>query len=140
MKRNRLNLELFCATLALVSLSVLPLFCSLSLAADHHSPRHHASIKSPDATGAVQSAKPIGSGNGMIHVIPSVSSPSVKNGGELKIQAVVKAVEGVARVEASIQRSGEQDAPVVARIELKPAPMNLGGVSGDATVGLWQAE
>jgi len=141
MQRNRLNLELFSAMLALVCLSVLPLFSSLSLAADHNAPRQHASIKSADATGAVQSSgQPIGSGNGLIHVIPSLSSPSVKNGGQLKIQAVVKAVEGVERVEAVIERVGEQDAPVVARIELKPAPMNLGVVSGDVTVGLWQGE
>lgn len=64
MKRNRLNLELLSATMALVaSLFVLPLFSSLSHAADHNAPRQHASIQSADATGAVQSAKPIGSGN-----------------------------------------------------------------------------
>ncbi len=36
-------------------------------------------------------AEPLGSGDGRIHVIPTLSAPSVKNGETLTIQAVVKA-------------------------------------------------
>jgi len=89
---------------------------------------------------AVQAGEPIGSGDGRIHVIPTLSSPSVKNGGQLKIQALVKAVEGVKQVEALIKPAGGEAAQPVDIIQLKPARMNMGGVSRDATVGLWQAE
>ena len=44
--------------------------------------------------------EPLGHGDGRIHIIPSLSAPSVKNGGKLTIQAVVKSAAGVARVEA----------------------------------------
>src|SRR2546425_504503 len=46
--------------------------------------------------------EPVGHGDGWIHVIPSLSAPSVKNGGKLKISAVIKAEAGVAKVEAEI--------------------------------------
>ena len=102
----------------------------------------------------------VGSGDGIIHIIPTLSSPSVKNGGKLSIQAVVKALNGVAKVEARIERDGIDmlhggiglakfdtnhflnnllGLPV-AMVDLKPAPMNLGGMNPLKTMGLWQAE
>lgn len=52
----------------------------------------------------------IGTGDGRIHIIPTLSAPSVKNGGKLTIQAVVKAPAGVAGVEARIVAEGGSDA------------------------------
>ncbi len=111
-----------------------------------------------------QDGAPIGSGNGRIHIIPSLSAHSVKNGGILSIQAVVRAGDGVAKVEAHIERnpgpiseSGQSGSKMisdlqgqhfldsllglpVATLEMKGAPMNLGGVNAGATMGMWQAE
>lgn len=100
----------------------------------------------------------VGSGDGVIYVIPALSAPSVKNGGTLSVQAVVKAVNGVSKVEARIERDADRTRIVpalaandgdfidrllglpVAVLDLKPAPTNLGGVNAGATMGLWQAE
>ena len=104
-------------TVVALCVMMLPLFC---LGTVGFAGNENGAIQSAVApAAAVQAGEKIGSGDGRIHVIPSLSSPSVKNGGQLKIQAVVKAVEGVARVEASIQRSGEHDAPVGAGIEFE---------------------
>jgi hypothetical protein len=113
------------------------------------------------------SEEAIGSGDGLIHIIPSLSAPSVKNGGKLSVQAVVKAVAGVVRVEARIDRGdlmqgdtasvaslaytcalGLGSYPVlrdllglpVATVALHPAPITLGGVNAACTIGLWQGE
>jgi hypothetical protein len=82
---------------------------------------------------------PIGSGDGRIHVIPALSAPSIKNGGKLTIQAVVKAEAGVAKVEAVIEG--------VETIQLKPGQLagagginSAGGLKPGATMGLYQAE
>ena len=53
---------------------------------------------------APKPAETIGSGDGRIHVIPSLSAPSAKNGEKLLIRAVVKAADGVARVTARVER------------------------------------
>jgi len=95
----------------------------------------------------------IGSGDGRIHVIPTLSAQSIKNGDTLSVQAIVKAQAGVASVEAVIER---ESAPAtvlwasadlhdmlgqpVARLTLGPAPVNLGGVNATGTMGMWQAE
>ncbi len=99
-----------------------------------------------------------GSGDGAIHIIPALSSPSVKNGGTLAVQAVVKSVNGVSKVEARIERDDDRTGILpalaandgdfmdrllglpVAILDLEPAPMNLGGVNATARMGLWQAE
>ena len=83
---------------------------------------------------------PVGSGNGAIHVIPSLSAPSVKNGASLAVQAVVKAAAGVERVEARIVREGDATGAAVAALTLAEAPASLGGAAPGGTVGLWQAE
>ena len=44
----------------------------------------------------------VGSGDGRIHSIPSLSAHSVKNGGELSIQVVVEALDGVAKAEVRL--------------------------------------
>ncbi len=51
------------------------------------------------------SGQPIGHGDGLIHVIPSLSSPAVKNGDKVTISAVVKAAAGIEKVEALIDLS-----------------------------------
>ncbi len=84
---------------------------------------------------------PIGTGDGRIHIIPSLSSPSVKNGETVKIQALVKASSGVAKVYATIRReSGTDSSAPVAHLVMNPAEANLGGSNMDGTPGIWQAE
>ena len=56
----------------------------------------------------------LGTGDGRIHVIPSLSKPSVKNGDKLVVSAVVKSQDPVAKVEA--------DLGGVACVELKAKP------------------
>ncbi len=117
---------------------VVPLFC---LSTVGFAGNENGAIQSAVApAAAVQAGEKIGSGDGRIHVIPSLSSPSVKNGERLKIQAVVKAVEGIKGVEAVIERADDETKQIVDTIQMKPAPVNLGGVSADGTLGLWQAE
>ena len=57
----------------------------------------------PPSTAIGESA---GSGDGRIHILPSLSAPSIKNGDAASVQAIVKAAAGVARVEARIEREG----------------------------------
>lgn len=108
------------------------------------------------ANGHSVSEARIGSGDGQIHIIPTLSAKSIKDGDRVTVQTVVKAMHGVAKVEARIERDPGQDAGVcawfsdglfddllglpLAVIELKGAPMNLGGVNSAGTAGLWQAE
>ena len=61
-----------------------------------------------------QSAEMMGTGDGRIHVFPSLSKPSVKNGDKLVVSAVVKSQHPVVKVEA--------DFGGVARVELKSKP------------------
>ncbi len=95
-----------------------------------------------------------GSGDGRIHILPAMSSVSLKNGDKATIQAVVKAMTGVASVMATIEREdGETDVTSANATQsttsisslpvsflLEPAPMNLSEVNIAATVGLYQAE
>ncbi|MBI3735385.1 hypothetical protein HY256_02610, partial [Candidatus Sumerlaeota bacterium] len=69
------------------------------------------------------SSDPIGHGDRRIHIIPTLSSPSVKNGGRLTITAVVKALAGVREVKAEIL-DGER---TLEELELKPGEANSGG-------------
>ena len=45
----------------------------------------------------------VGHGDSRIHIIPTLSSRSVKNGGKLTISAVIKAVAGVREVKAELR-------------------------------------
>lgn len=65
-------------------------------------------------------------------MIPTISSPSVKNGEQLRIQAVIKAAAGVAKAEAVIDG--------MTTLELTPAPLNSGGVNQTGQMGLYQAQ
>jgi hypothetical protein len=98
----------------------------------------------PGVAPGSEPAEAIGSGDGKIHVIPSLSAPSVKNGGKVTIQAVVKGQRAISRVEARIERDGASadgaGATPPATLMLQPAPMNLGGVNAAGTLGLWQTE
>jgi hypothetical protein len=86
-------------------------------------------------------AGPLGSGDGRIHIIPTLSVPSVKNGDKLSIQAVVKATAPIVKVEARVFRESSDTATAPSSIvTLHPAPGNLGGVNAAGTLGLWQAE
>ena len=76
--------------------------------------------------------EPIGNGDGRIHIIPTLSSTAVENGEKITISALVKAQAGIAKVQA--------DLGGVETVELKPAPMNLGGVNEEETLGLYTAE
>src|SRR5688572_23537850 len=51
----------------------------------------------------------VGTGDGRIHIIPSLSAPSVKNGEKIRIGAVIKAEAGVAKVEAEILPENSQN-------------------------------
>ena len=82
--------------------------------------------------GIASQQEPIGSGDGRIHIIPSLSSQAVKNGETLTITAVVTAKAGVEKVEAEIES--------LEIIPLQPASGKLGGVRGDGTMGMWRAE
>ncbi|MBI1784093.1 hypothetical protein HYR69_03030 [Candidatus Sumerlaeota bacterium] len=68
--------------------------------------------------------RPIGHGDGKIWVIPSLSAPSVKNGGKLTISAVVKAPAGVREVRAEI-RDGDR---ILDTLKLKASSAQMGGV------------
>jgi len=93
--------------------------------------------------------EPIGNGDGKIWVIPSLSSPSVKNGGRLKIQAVVKAAAGVRSVTAEVM-DGERVVDTVAlsagaesgitNSELRITKKEGVQAGGFAPVGIWEAE
>ncbi len=74
----------------------------------------------------------VGSGDGKIHIIPTLSSPSVKNGQKVSISAVVKAEAGVHQVTADI---GGIDI-----IQLKPADSKLAGTNDLKAMGLWSGE
>jgi len=110
-------------------------------------------LLAPWAAAGGTDGETIGSGDGRIHVIPTLSSPSVKNGERLSVQAIVKATAGVASVEAHIERESppttvdwsmsglnEMLGMPVARFSLSTAPLNLGGVNGANTMGMWQAD
>ncbi|HDP35459.1 MAG TPA: DUF5011 domain-containing protein, partial [Candidatus Hydrogenedentes bacterium] len=79
-----------------------------------------------------------GSGDDRIHVLPTLSSPSLKNGERATIQAVVTSLHGVVAVEAAIEKEGAVESAPVATMALLPAPDHLGGVNAASTVGLWQ--
>ena len=80
----------------------------------------------------LETPQAIGLGDGRIHIIPSLSQPSVKNGEKLTISAVIKAQAGVQSVTADIGG--------IETITLKPAAQNLGGVNALGTLGIWSAE
>ncbi len=97
----------------------------------------------------LENGRTVGTGNGHIHIIPALSAKSVKNGDRVLIQAVVKALDGVAGVKARIERE-EDGMPSwgmdgllglpADTLELAGAPLNAGGVNAAGTAGLWQAE
>jgi len=110
---------------------------------------HVAGVVGGADLAAFENGRVVGTGNGKIHIIPALSAPSVKNGDRVCIQAVVKALNGVAKVEARIEP--ESDASPswelaglaglpVDTLELKGAPLNAGGVNAAGTTGIWQAE
>jgi hypothetical protein len=74
----------------------------------------------------------VGTGDGRIHVIPTLSSPSCKNGENLTISAVIKAPAGVREVIADI--------PGVAKVRLQPVHSYMGPMNLKAPVGMWRAE
>ena len=79
----------------------------------------------------------LGSGNGYIHIVPTMSSPSLKNNEKATIQAVVKAAAGVASVEARIER--ETGMPL--NLELPVAFLKLNATKTPVeSIGLWQTE
>jgi len=104
---------------------------------------------------ANENAEAIGSGDGNIWVIPALSSPSVKNGGKLTIQTLVKAAAGVQEVRAEIL-DGDRvvDSLMLAAEDTRVSGAGLfpdmaevvGGVvmgpsqSDAPQVGIWQAE
>ena len=69
----------------------------------------------------------VGNGDEWIHIIPAISSPSVKNGGKLTISAIVKAHAGIRSVVADIGG--------IETVELKPSSTGF-----DGTVGMWSVE
>ncbi len=87
-----------------------------------------------------------GSGDGTIHILPTLSAPSLKNGERATIQAAVTAKAGVASVEARIERedtlSRPDDVSGAARKTAPVAilPLTSKSVRDGAEVGLWQAE
>ncbi|MFH0940224.1 MAG: hypothetical protein V1899_13235, partial [Planctomycetota bacterium] len=91
-----------------------------------------AGVAPATVTESAASNQPIGSGDGLIHIIPTISAPSVKNGGKLIVSAVVKAQAGVKEVVA--------DLGGVETLTLKPSVGMLGGISLDGTLGLWSGE
>ncbi len=85
----------------------------------------------PAAAGDTSRVQEIGTGDGRIHVVPTLNPYSIKNGEALSVSAVVRSVEPVASVEANLGG--------LARITLEPDPRR-GGVSADGTTGIWSAE
>jgi len=73
----------------------------------------------------------IGSGDGRIHVIPSIAPYSLKNGETLTVTAIVRSERPVASVTA--------DLAGLATVTLQPN-QRLGGVSAEGTTGIWTAE
>ncbi len=85
----------------------------------------------PALGGGNSSNMEIGSGDGRIHVIPSLAPYSIKNGETLSVSAVVRSAEPVSSVQANLGG--------LASITLEPDPRR-GGVSTDGTTGIWSAE
>jgi sugar lactone lactonase YvrE len=81
---------------------------------------------------AMSNGTTVGHGDGRIHVIPTLSQPSLKNGEKFTISAVVKAEMGVATIMADIGG--------IELVTLKPASQQLGGVNALGTIGMWSAE
>jgi len=73
----------------------------------------------------------IGSGDGRIHVIPSIAPYSLKNGETLTVTAIVRSERPVASVTANLAG--------LATVTLQPN-QRLGGVSAEGTTGIWTAE
>jgi len=73
----------------------------------------------------------IGSGDGRIHVIPSIAPYSLKNGETLNVTAIVRSERPVATVTA--------DLAGLVTVTLQPNA-RLGGVSAEGTTGIWTAE
>ncbi len=70
------------------------------------------------------SGQPIGHGDGLIHVIPSLSSPAVKSGDKVTISAVVKAQAGIEKVEAVIDLGNVAQPPSAVQATLTlPSPL-----------------
>ncbi len=86
---------------------------------------------SAGAFAADASLRKMGSGDGPILILPTLSSPSVKNGQKLTLSAVLKAPAGVDSVRADL---GGIDTLV-----LHP-DTRLGGTDPGATAGVWSAE
>jgi hypothetical protein len=117
------------------------LVCAAAVAVLVHAQPASASMTGYGGATAKAQAEPLGNGDGRIHVIPTLSTLSVKNGGALTIQAVVKASAPIVTVEARITRdSGTLNAAPIATVQLRPAPGKLGGINAAGTLGLWQAE
>ncbi len=96
-----------------------------------------------------ENGQDIGTGNGHIHIIPALSAKSVKNGDRVTVQAVVKALDGVAGVEARIEREDNGMAAwgidslagmAMDTLKLAGAPLNSGGADAGGTTGIWQSE
>lgn len=75
------------AMISFLLFSIFLLFPPGTSPAERERQAQPAIISTPDKTG-----EQVGSGDGAIHIIPSLSAPSVKNDGTLTIQAVVKAL------------------------------------------------
>jgi len=89
----------------------------------------------------------MGHGDSRIHIIPTLSSRSVKNGGKLTISAVIKAVAGVREVKAELR----DDTHAIDTLTLTPTqPAGFSGSAGilpasssgslASTTSLWSCE
>ncbi len=102
-----------------------------------------------------EAGEPIGRGDGLIHVIPSLSSQVIRNGDKVTIGAVVKASAGIEKVEALIDLTGGTAIPpvnhgqdahaTVETIPLSPSPSSaissfIPHPSSFPVVGLFRAE
>ncbi|CAN5200567.1 hypothetical protein BH09SUM1_BH09SUM1_24520 [soil metagenome] len=75
----------------------------------------------------------IGSGDGGIHIVPSLHPYSIKNGGKLTISAVVKSAMPIRSVTTNLGG--------LATVELKPnAQLGMGALPGDGNAAVYEAE
>jgi|GEM_PF-3681223 len=75
-----------------------------------------------------------------IRMRAALSAPSVKNGGTLSVQAVIRAAHGVKNVEARIQSKDDPSLAPVDTFFLKPSPrMEEAGLE-KANIQIWEAE
>ncbi len=130
----------FCYRSCLFSILALSIFLNsdychaewLSAANASTGPNSSTSDQAFGNTGSTADPNLVGHGDGLIHIIPALSSPSVKNGGKLAIRAVVKAAAGVREVKAEI-RDGDR---ILDTLDLHPGSSDRRAPA----VGLWEAE